>query len=159
LANVVLLSHIYMGQRTTLFFYFGDCWMCIALSAKFLLQGWGVSHWIQLLEVLFYQNQFHMRWTGFFDEVFRLFRLERIVLVFRVWTQQVDVQHFIYWQGQRVCDALFHSYHSHFRVEWKFWFQGLSRVLTFRTEFSFLGRSINLLQNEIAPWAEPPSTH
>ncbi len=40
-------------------------------------------------------------------EVFRLFRLERIVLVFRVWTQQVDVQHFIYWQARHVCDALF----------------------------------------------------
>jgi hypothetical protein len=37
-------------------------------------------------------------------KVFRLFRLERIVLVFTVWTQWVDVQ---YWQGQRVCDALF----------------------------------------------------
>ncbi len=40
-------------------------------------------------------------------KVFRLFRLEQIVLVCRVWTQQVDVQHFIYWQGQCVCDALF----------------------------------------------------
>ncbi len=40
-------------------------------------------------------------------KVFRLFGLERIVLVFRVWTQWVDVQHHIYWQGQRVCDALF----------------------------------------------------
>ncbi len=42
-------------------------------------------------------------------KVFRLFRLEQIFLVFRVWTQQVDVQHLIYWQGrqgQRVCDAL-----------------------------------------------------
>jgi hypothetical protein len=24
-----------------------------------------------------------------------------------VWAQKVDVQHLIYWQGQRVCDALF----------------------------------------------------
>ncbi len=40
--------------------------------------------------------------------VFRLFRLERIVLVLRVQTQQVDVQHHIYWQGH-VCDALFFS--------------------------------------------------
>jgi hypothetical protein len=40
-------------------------------------------------------------------KVFRLFRLERIVLVFRVWTQEADVQHLIYWQGQSVCDALF----------------------------------------------------
>lgn len=39
--------------------------------------------------------------------VFRLFRLERSFWVFRVWTQQLDVQHLIYWQGQRVCDALF----------------------------------------------------
>jgi len=39
-------------------------------------------------------------------KVFRLFRLEWIVLVFRVWTQEVDVQHLIYWQGQPVCDAL-----------------------------------------------------
>jgi hypothetical protein len=30
-----------------------------------------------------------------------------IFLVFRLWTQEVDVQHLIYWQGQRVCDALF----------------------------------------------------
>jgi hypothetical protein len=27
------------------------------------------------------------------------------VLVFRLWTQSVDVQGIIYWQGQRVCDA------------------------------------------------------
>ncbi len=40
-------------------------------------------------------------------KVFKLFRLEQIVLVFRVWTQLVDVQHLIYWQGQRVCNALF----------------------------------------------------
>jgi hypothetical protein len=39
-------------------------------------------------------------------KVFRLLRLEWIVLVFTVWTQKVDVQHLIYWQGQRVCDAL-----------------------------------------------------
>jgi len=40
-------------------------------------------------------------------KVFRLFRLERIFLVFRVWTRYVDVQHLIYWQGQGVCDAFF----------------------------------------------------
>ncbi len=40
-------------------------------------------------------------------KVFGLFRLERIVLVFRVWTQYADVQHLIYWQGQHVYDALF----------------------------------------------------
>jgi hypothetical protein len=41
-------------------------------------------------------------------KVFRPFRLEWIVSVFRVWTQLVDVQHhLIYWQGQCVCDALF----------------------------------------------------
>jgi hypothetical protein len=40
-------------------------------------------------------------------KVFRLFRLERIVLVFGVWTQYVDVQHLTSLQGQRVCDALF----------------------------------------------------
>jgi hypothetical protein len=34
-------------------------------------------------------------------------RSEQIVLVFRVWTQYVDVQHLAYWQGQCVCDALF----------------------------------------------------
>jgi hypothetical protein len=45
---------------------------------------------------------------GFLVKVFRLFRLERIFLVLRVWTQYIgrDVQHLIYWQGQRVCDAL-----------------------------------------------------
>jgi hypothetical protein len=37
-------------------------------------------------------------------KVFRL--LEQIVLVFRVWTQHVDAQHVIYWQGQHVCDAV-----------------------------------------------------
>ncbi len=42
-------------------------------------------------------------------KVFRLFRLERNFWVFRMWTQQVDVQHFIYWQGQCVCDALFNT--------------------------------------------------
>ncbi len=40
-------------------------------------------------------------------KVIGLFRLEWIVLVFRVWTQYADVQHLIYWQGQHVCDALF----------------------------------------------------
>jgi hypothetical protein len=30
-------------------------------------------------------------------KVFRLFRLEGIVLVFRVWTQEVGVQHLVYW--------------------------------------------------------------
>jgi hypothetical protein len=40
-------------------------------------------------------------------KVFRLFRLEQIVLMFRVRTQYADVQHIIYWQGQPVCDALF----------------------------------------------------
>ncbi len=35
-------------------------------------------------------------------KVFRLFRLERIFLVFRVWTQYVDVQHLIYWHFQGV---------------------------------------------------------
>jgi len=51
-------------------------------------------------------GSFYLIKTGFtIDEpvslvkVFRLFRLERIFLVFRVWTQQVDVQHLIYWQG------------------------------------------------------------
>ncbi len=38
-------------------------------------------------------------------KVFRLVRLEWIVLVFRVWTQQVDVQHLIYWQGECVQHA------------------------------------------------------
>jgi hypothetical protein len=43
----------------------------------------------------------------FLVKVFRLFKLERIFLVFsRVWTQQLDVQNLIYWQGQRVCDGL-----------------------------------------------------
>ncbi len=58
--------------------------------------------------------KFYLNRTGFtlgepvsLVKVFRLFRLERIDLVFRVWTQQVDVQHLIYWQGKRVCDALF----------------------------------------------------
>ncbi len=44
-----------------------------------------------------------------FVKVFRLFRLERIVLVFRVWTQYVDVQRITYWQGERLCDALFYE--------------------------------------------------
>jgi hypothetical protein len=39
-------------------------------------------------------------------KVFRLFRLEWIFFVFKVWTQYVDVQHLIYWQGERVCDGL-----------------------------------------------------
>jgi hypothetical protein len=39
-------------------------------------------------------------------KVFRQFRLEQIILVFREWTQYVDVKHLIYWQGQLVCDAL-----------------------------------------------------
>jgi hypothetical protein len=44
-------------------------------------------------------------------KVFRLFRVECIFLVFRVWTQYVDVQHLIYWQGQRVSDAFFKHWH------------------------------------------------
>ncbi len=35
-------------------------------------------------------------------KVFRLVRLEWIFLVFRVWTQYIDVQHLIYWQGRHV---------------------------------------------------------
>ncbi len=38
--------------------------------------------------------------------MFGLFRLEHIILVFRVLTQHVNVQHLIYCQGQCVCDAL-----------------------------------------------------
>jgi hypothetical protein len=49
-------------------------------------------------------------------KVFRLFRLEQIVLVFRVRTQYADVQHIIYWQGQPVCDALFTE---HLMTHWK----------------------------------------
>jgi hypothetical protein len=42
-------------------------------------------------------------------KVFRLFRLERIFLcVQSVDIILVDVQHLIYWQGQRVCDAFVH---------------------------------------------------
>ncbi len=41
----------------------------------------------------------------FLVNVFKLFRLEPIFLVLRVWTQYVDVQYLIYWQGQRVCGA------------------------------------------------------
>ncbi len=46
----------------------------------------------------------------FLVQVFRLFRLEPILLVFRESVDTVgreDVQHLIYWQGQHVCDALF----------------------------------------------------
>jgi len=57
--------------------------------------------------------KFYLTRTGFtlgesfsLVKVFRLFRLEWIFLVFRVWTQYIDVEHLIYWQGQRVCDAL-----------------------------------------------------
>jgi hypothetical protein len=39
-------------------------------------------------------------------KVFRLVRLKRIFLVFKVWTQYIDVQHLNYWQGQHVYDAL-----------------------------------------------------
>jgi hypothetical protein len=42
----------------------------------------------------------------FLVKVFGLFRLEWIFLVFGVWTQYIDVHHLIYWQYQRVCDAL-----------------------------------------------------
>ncbi len=49
-------------------------------------------------------------------KVFRLFRMEQIVLVFRVRTQYADVQHIIYWQGQSVCDALFKE---HLMNDWK----------------------------------------
>jgi hypothetical protein len=33
-------------------------------------------------------------------KVFRLFRSEWIFLLFRLWTQEVDVQHIIYWQAR-----------------------------------------------------------
>jgi hypothetical protein len=39
----------------------------------------------------------------------KVFTLEQIVLVFRVWTQYVDVQRITYWQGERLCDALFYE--------------------------------------------------
>jgi hypothetical protein len=45
--------------------------------------------------------------SGQESKVFRLCRLDRIVLVFRVRTQYVDVQHLLYWEGQRACDDLF----------------------------------------------------
>jgi hypothetical protein len=65
-------------------------------------------------------------------KVFRLFRLEWIFLVFRVWTQYVDVQHLIYWHGQRVCDALFAS---------------LMR-LNFETIFIIFNRATNSFQKQ-----------
>jgi hypothetical protein len=34
-------------------------------------------------------------------------------------------------------NKVFVSYHSHFRVEWEFSFQGLSRLLDFRKVFFF----------------------
>jgi len=43
----------------------------------------------------------------FLVKVFTLFRLEWIFLVFRMWTQYIDVQHLIYWQGHCVCDVFF----------------------------------------------------
>jgi len=43
-------------------------------------QGQGLSHLIQLLEVLPYQNQFHITELVFFMKVFRLFRMKRIFL-------------------------------------------------------------------------------
>jgi hypothetical protein len=58
--------------------------------------------------------KFHLIRTGFtlgelvsLVKVFKLFGLEPIVLVFRVWTRLVDVQHLVYWQGQLVWNALF----------------------------------------------------
>ncbi len=62
-----------------------------------------------LLEVLFYYTKlrFTLDEPVFLVKVFRLFRLEQIVLVFRVWTQYVDAQHLIYSQDQLVRDALF----------------------------------------------------
>jgi hypothetical protein len=44
-------------------------------------------------------------------KVFRLFRLEWIFfgVQSKLWTQEVHVQHLIYWQGQCVCDALFQT--------------------------------------------------
>ncbi len=36
-------------------------------------------------------------------------------------------------------NKVFVSYHSHFRVEWEFSFQGLSRLLDFRKVFFFFG--------------------
>jgi hypothetical protein len=50
-------------------------------------------------------------------KVFRLFRLDRIFLVFRVWTQYIDVEHLIYWQGQCVCDALLDRDRHSWRLE------------------------------------------
>ncbi len=55
-------------------------------------------------------------------KVFRLFRLEWIVLVFRVWTQYIDLQYGIYWQGQRVCDAFFSHQHWPFLLFSNYYF-------------------------------------
>ncbi len=52
------------------------------------------------------KSSFTLREPVSLVKVFRLFRLERIDLVFRVWTEYVDVQHLLCWQDQRVCDAL-----------------------------------------------------
>jgi hypothetical protein len=49
--------------------------------------GQGLSHWIQLLEVYFIRTVFTLNETVFLVKVFRLFKLEQIVLVFSVWTQ------------------------------------------------------------------------
>ncbi len=44
-------------------------------------------HWIQLLEVLPFRTSFTLGEPVSLVKVFRLFRLKRIVLVLRVWTQ------------------------------------------------------------------------
>ncbi len=57
--------------------------------------------------------------------MFRLFRLEQIFLVFRVWTQYVDVQHLMYWQGQLVCDALFYSTNIYIKLKFTLYHETL----------------------------------
>ncbi len=78
-----------------------------------------LPHLIQLLEVLPYQRTtFTLGEPVSLVKVFRLFKLEQMFFwVFRVWTQKVDVQHLIYWQGQRVCDdSLLYMPKLHFRM-------------------------------------------
>jgi len=60
--NIVFISNeLYINYNIYVKVSSMFCW-------ALLPQGQGLLHWIQLLEVLPYENRFHIMWTSFFGE-------------------------------------------------------------------------------------------
>ncbi len=85
------------------------CLFCFVLfyHSEIILFSWDYCIGSNFWEFYLIRTGFTLSEPVSLVKMFRLVRLERILLVFRVWTQLVDAQHLIYWQGHCVCDALF----------------------------------------------------